>query len=365
MLSKTVTVTLPAALLIRDWWKQGRVTAADLLRLAPFFVAGLCVTLGDLFIYYGTRGPLSLDYSLLDRVLIAARALWFYLGKLLWPVDLTIFYPLWDVRADDLVSWVFPIATLALAAVLWLGRHRLGRGPLAGALFFAVTLSPVLGFIDYGHMQNSLVADRYQYLAAAGVMAVGAAACAGGVMMLPGWWRMGVKGLVAVMLVVLGILTWRQAGVYKDEITFFSHVVSVNPRQPLAHRRLAGKLVQAGRLQEALAAGRFAVEQLPDFPEAHFALGQAFLGLGRFDDAEKSFRRALEFNAGNKYVLHSMGESMRLRKRFERALEWYGAAVAVGSRLRPYASSHGLCPGGTPPVRRGRRFSEKGRVVAA
>ena len=84
LLSKSIVVTLPVALLIWHWWQQGRVTSTDLLRLVPFGVVGLVITVGDLS-FYQSREVLSLDYSLIERTLIAARALWFYAGKLLWP----------------------------------------------------------------------------------------------------------------------------------------------------------------------------------------------------------------------------------------------------------------------------------------
>ena len=143
LLSKSVVVTFPAALLIWHWWQRERVTSTDLFRLAPFFVVGLAVTLADLS-FYTSREPLSLGYSLIERVLIASRALWFYVGKLLWPTDLAVIYPLWDIRAGDPLAWAYLAAAVAVAVLLWLGRHRVGRGPLAGGLFYAVTLSPVL-----------------------------------------------------------------------------------------------------------------------------------------------------------------------------------------------------------------------------
>ena len=135
LLSKSIAITLPAALLIWHWWKQGRVTSMDLLRLVPFFVIGLVITVGDLSFYQSVE-PLSLGYSLTERTLIAARALWFYTGKLLWPSGLAVIYPLWDIRVADPLAWGYLIAAVALVAALWRFRHQLGRGPLAGALFF-------------------------------------------------------------------------------------------------------------------------------------------------------------------------------------------------------------------------------------
>ncbi len=337
LLSKSIVVTLPVALLIVPWWKQGRVTATDLLRLAPFFVVALCITLADLWFYYTARTALSLGYSLIERVLIAARALCFYVGKLFWPTDLAAIYPLWDIRVSDPLAWTYVVAVAALAALLWLGRHRVGRGPLAGVLFFAVTLSPVLGFLDYGYMMLSFVADRYQYLAAAGVMAVAAAAAAHGARRLPDRWKTGAQGLVGVVLVLLGTMTWHQAGIYRDEITFFGHVLSLNPQQAYAHRRVSIGLSQTGRLEEGLAAGRFAVEQLPDSADAHGVLGFALMKLRRFDEAEKSLHRALKIDPRDEYALQTMGEALRLQGQHEAALVWYRAALQVD---RGYAPAH-------------------------
>ena len=100
LLSKSIVVTLPVALLIWHWWKQGRVTSTDLLRLVPFCVVGLVITVGDLSFSRSVE-PLSLGYSLTERTLIAARALWFYAEKLLWPSELAVIYPLWDIRVGD------------------------------------------------------------------------------------------------------------------------------------------------------------------------------------------------------------------------------------------------------------------------
>ena len=245
LLSKSIAITLPAALLIWHWWKQGRVTSSDLLRLVPFGVVGLVITVGDMS-FYRSMEAVSFDYSLTERMLIASRALWFYAGKLLWPTDLAVIYPLWDIRVSDPLAWGYLITAVALAVVLWFFRPQLGRGPLAGALFFAVALSPLLGFVDYGYMQFSFVADRFQYLAGIGVMAVviGAATC--GVLRLPGLWQKGALGVATVALVVLGMLTWRQASIYRNDETFYRHIISLNPQARECPPQLKHGSVQAG-----------------------------------------------------------------------------------------------------------------------
>ena len=77
---------------------------------------------------------------------------------LFWPAHLAGIYPHWEVCE----ACVGASAAVALVAVLWLLRRRIGRGPLAGLLFFALTLSPVLGFVDFNFMLFSIVVDRYQ-----------------------------------------------------------------------------------------------------------------------------------------------------------------------------------------------------------
>ena len=345
-------VTLPAALLIRQWWEQGRVTQTDLIRLAPFFTLALCITVADLS-FYAAREPLSLGYSLAERALIAARALWFYAGKLLWPGELPVIYPLWDIRTGDPLAWAYVVAAAGLAAVLWLGRVRWGRGPLAGALFFAVTLSPTLGFVDYGYMQFSFVADRFQYLAGIGVLAVGVGAAVHGACRLRDRAStIGAGALLVAVVAVLATMTWRQTGIYRDEITFFGHIVSHNPAARGAHHNLGIVLMEENRLDEALAALRIAVEQLPDAANVRSDLGRALLKLERFDQAEEHLRRALEqdpehLNAQQNYeralqldpddtdTLDRFGMLRFVQKRYAEALGLYTTMV----RLQPDAAN--------------------------
>ena len=70
--------------------------------------------------------PVSFDYSLVERVLIAAPALWFYAGKLLWPVDLAVIYPHWDLA--DPLNWSYVLAGVALVLLLYFAG-AFGRMP--------------------------------------------------------------------------------------------------------------------------------------------------------------------------------------------------------------------------------------------
>ena len=320
MLSKSIVVTLPVALLIWHWWKQGRVTATDLLRLVPFFAVGLVIAVGDLS-FYQSMEPLSLGYSLTERTLIAARALWFYADKLLWPTNLAVVYPLWDIRVADPLAWGYLLSAVALAVALWYFRSQLGRGLLAGALFFAITLSPVLGFVDYGYMQYAFVADRFQYLAGIGVIAVVIGAATHGVGRLTSSWQKGALGVATVALVALGMLTWRQASIYRDNETFYRHIIALNPQARDIHHNLGSVLYKQERYEEALDATRIAIEQRPDYAKTYANLGLILTELGRFEEAETHLRRAIALNPQVQNGHLNLGKALINQRRFEESID--------------------------------------------
>ena len=326
LMSKSIVVTLPVALLIWPWWKQGRVTSTDLLRLVPFFVVGLAITVGDLSFYQSVE-PLSLGYSLTERTFIAARALWFYVGKLLWPTNLAVIYPLWEIRVSAPLTWGYLVAAIALVMALWGFRRQLGCGPLVGALFFAVTLSPVLGFIDYGYMQYAFVADRFQYLAGIGVIAVVIGSAAYSVRLLPGLWQKGALAGAAVVLVMLGVLTWRQASIYQDNETFNRHIIALNPQARDAHLHLGNALHKQGRYEEALAAYRVSVEQRPNHFKTHANLGAVLGMLGRFKEAETHLRHAIALNPQAQNAHFNLGIILYKQGQYEEALNITRVAI--------------------------------------
>ena len=328
LLSKSIVITLPVALLLWHWWQQGRVTLTDLWRLVPFGVIGLVITVGDLSFYSSLTGAFDvIDYSLTERTLIAAHALWFYAGKLLWPSELAVIYPRWDIRVTDPLAWGYLIAAVALVVALWHFRHRLGLGPLAGTLFFMVTLSPVLGFVDYGYMQFAFVADRFQYLAGLGVMAVVIGAVTYGVRSLSDSWQKGTRVVAAVAIVVLGLLTWRQVGIWSDDETHLRHIISHNPQAWDVHFSLGRVLFDQKRYDEAIAVCRVAIEQRPDHAKAHNITGAALHRLGRFEEAEIYLRRAIQINPQIQNTHAHLGAALSEQGRLEEAITAYRVAI--------------------------------------
>jgi len=300
LMSKTVTATLPAALLAIFWWRRGRIAwRRDVLPLLPWFAVGAPAGLFTAWVEKTPRliGAQGADYalSLSQRFLLAGRVPWFYSSKVLWPANLMFFYPRWKIDSGQWWQYLFPLGMAALAAAL-VRLARKNRGPLAGFLIFTGTLLPVLGFLNVYPFRYSWVADHFQYLASLGIIVPAAAGLAVLARRIaPG--KIGAIVLSALLLTTLGAATWRRSGVYRDEETLFRDNLKGNPDSPDLHNDLGVALMRAGRRPEAAAEFEAAVRLKPDRPDFHDNLGLALAAIpGRGPDAIAEYQTALRID---------------------------------------------------------------------
>ncbi len=328
VLSKTVTCTFPAAVLLVVWWQRGRLVWRDVLAMGPFLVFG--VTLGMITVRLekalGALGP-EYDLSFFDRVCVAGRALWFYVGKLLWPVELIFTYPRWEIDAARPEQWLWPVAAVLVMLGLFVFRARLGRGPVTAVLFFAGTLFPALGFFNVYPMRFSFVADHFQYLASVGMITLFTAGVAR-------WCQaagapVAKVGLVVclVVLVLFGVKTWSLGKDYQSAETIFRSVVAHNPGSVMARRNLGIELANRGADREAKEQFEKAVELLPDGAGSIYNLGVVCLRLGLVDEAIGHYRRALALDPGNAEYWNDYGVALAMAGRLPEAAEAFASAL--------------------------------------
>jgi tetratricopeptide (TPR) repeat protein len=285
ILTKSVTATLPAALLVLAWWQRGALTwRRDIAPLLPWFALGLAAGLCTAWVERRFVGAEGAAYALdpLQRVLLAGRVPWFYLGKLLWPAGLSFVYPRWTIDVSAAWQYAFGLAALAVLAVGWSLRGRT-RAPLAGTLFFCGTLFPALGFFNVYPFIYSYVADHFQYLACLGVIVPVSAWLALTLASLPAWVR---RGVPAALVAILGFLTWQQAHDYRDNVTLYRATLARNPAAWMAAYNLGMELAARNETDAALASYREALRLRPDYAEAHGNLAMSLLTLpDRKDEA--------------------------------------------------------------------------------
>jgi tetratricopeptide (TPR) repeat protein len=332
LLSKTVTCTLPAILLLLLWGKRGRLTAADLRTTVPLFAIGLALAVMTIWMertHVGARG-VHWDLSLGQRVLIAGRALWFYAASLAWPVSLSFVYPRWTVDVASIGQWLYPLAAALVGGGLWLGRDRFGRWPLVAVAGVAVTLAPALGFIDVYPMRYTFVADHYQYLASLFLIAPVAALLVDAAERRHVAWP--ARSIAAtVLLVLLATLTWRRATTFVDQETLWHDVLAKNPTASMAYINLGIWLQQTGRAPEAVGAFEAALRLEPDDPEIHGNLGIALAMVGRGAEARRHLERALALAPESPQAHSNLANALAAAGDLAAAADHYRTAV----RLKP------------------------------
>ncbi len=313
LLSKTVACTLPAALLLIQWWKNdGRLKAKNFLPLAPFVIAGGALGWVTAWMERHHVGASGSGFSLtfVDRILIAGRDLWFYAAKLLWPAKLTFMYPKWQPDPSAIAQWLFPVAAAGVVLGLWLARKKIGRGPITACLYFVITLSPALGFVDVFPFRYSYVADHFQYLACLGLLVP-----AGAIL------RRAPATLTGAILIMLAFLTWRQTAPYRNLETLWRDTISKNPESWMAHSNLAVTVLAQGNASEALSHLETANALRPHQFEIESTMGSVLLNLGRIDDALPYLERAAGVGAIDAPVHYNLATAYYKKERFTEALD--------------------------------------------
>lgn len=328
LLSKSVVAPLPAVLLVIHWWKRGDLSWQTVRPLVPFFALSVATGLLTIWLEKHHVGAEGEDWtlSIAERWLVAGRAIWFYVGKLVWPSPLMFIYPRFVIDSGAAWQYLFPLGVLVAFAALWTLRGRIGRGPLAAVLIFCGLLVPALGFVDVWPFRYSFVADHYQYHACVALVTlVASVATLAARRYLPENLSIFAAGGV---LLLLGMLTFRQAELYENLGTLSADNVAKNPDSWVAHLNLGVYLESDGKGAEALSEYREAVRLNPRAPDAHGALGFMLLQAGQPEEALEQFQAALaimpEFARaiyGKGVLLLNEGKLDEAQKHFEHVIE--------------------------------------------
>lgn len=369
IVSKTVVIALPPAILVIIWWKRGRVAMREIAELIPFMAVGLFFAMLTIKAEAPKVAAVAdlIPYTFLDRCAIAGHALWFYAGKLLWPYPLTAVYPLWDADASaEPALLLYSIAALAVFGLLWFRREKLGRGPLAAGLIFAGTLAPVLGFFNFSTMSMTLAADHYQYHASIALLALVVSGADGVLTALGEHARKLGAAVGAAVLAALGVLSfvhalnfenaqtlWTQnlehnpdswpahynlaaeaarAGKADVAIAYYREAIRVRPRDSTNYNNLAFVLLNAGRVDEAIIEFQHSLMWKPDDPEVRSNLGYAMLKMNNLDGAEAQFERAIQTRPNLAAAHAGLGAVLVKKDRLSEAAKRYLEAIELAPR---------------------------------
>lgn len=375
LMAKPMLVTLPFVLLLLDWWPLGRFSAtgpgipdrpdetAPLAQTGARSAAGrlvlekvplllLSVASAIVTVYAQKSGealastevvPLGLRIS---NALVAYAA---YIGKMVWPGNLAIIYPL----PAQVPSWEAAGAVLLLGGVSVIVFRRMRRSPflLVGWLWFLGTLVPVIGLVQVG---IQAMADRYTYIPFIGLFIM----IAWGVpQLLEGWRhrRIALAAAAVVIVVLFSVATWRQTGYWKDSRALFTHAIDHTTGNYMAHLNLGTALAEQGNLAEAEKHYREALRINPNLAMAYFNLGNTLMAQGRSAESVGCYLEAVRiapnyvnahYNLGvafsglgmNREAVTAYAEALRIRPDFAKARTGLGIALAREGRFEEAAS---------------------------
>ena len=331
LFSKATACTLPAALLLILWLKGRPINRFRLAQIVPFLALGAGMGLLAMWwerYHQGTEGRFF-SLGLPERILIASHAIWFYAGKLVWPVNLTFSYPQWTINPADPFAYGWLVAGAGLCGAIYYARRFTGRSVEVAALFYAVTLSPLLGFIMLYTFCYSFVADHYQYVASIGPIALAAGGITTALRFLGKQKSFLKPALCGALLLTLGVLTWRQSGMYADLETLWRTTIARNPNSYLAHESLSGVLLRKGQVEEALAHLRKALALHPDYAEAHYNFGVALDLKGQVDEAMAQFQKALEIQPDYLKACNNLGNGFLEKGQVDEAIIQFRKALKI------------------------------------
>jgi len=374
MASKSSAVILPIVLCLCAWWMERRWSWQNLVRLGPMFLMSLATAAVSMWtqklqLAGGSDSQWVRTWP--QRLVTAGDAVWFYLGKLVWPHPLITGYPRWQIDGGRWTAYLPLLAVIVVLFIFWRNRETWSRPWFFVFAYFLAALLPILGLVDNYIFRYSLVFDHFQYLASMGPLALAGAAMARWAdLVLPDRRRLQAI-LGAGVLLLFGLLSWQRAQAFQSEETLWTDTLSsvpnswmahsglgaaflngdrddeaivqlqaalvINPRDVRSHCNLGHALYKKGRVDEALAQYAVTLTMNPNYPKAHYNLGAALLKMGREDEAIAQFQAALEIDPDDAEAHYNLGLALLQKREIDEALAEFQRALVSNPG---YAEAH-------------------------
>ena len=335
LLSKAAVAPLPLVLLGIAWWRRGRIEWTDFRRTIPFLAIALALSLTTIwFQYHKAIGDVVVrEDGLGSRLAVAGCAVWFYLSKALLPLNLAFIYPRWQIPMSGVPAFLPGLLVLVALGLGWQLRHRWGREVLFGLSYYVLLLLPVLGPLKIYFMLYSFVADHWQYFS---IISICALVAAGLDTILERLRQPLLRSVVVVALLgSLGVLTWRQAGIYRDAETLWTDTLLKNPACWVAHYNLGVIYDARGDESQAMQQYEQALRLKPDYPMAHINLGIDLVDQGKLDEAIQHYHLALQFKPGYADTHVNLGLALTRQGKLTEAVQQFEEAIRLKPDIAP------------------------------
>ena len=333
LMSKPMTVTLPFTLLLLDYWPlrrwPDRTWGSLCLEKAPLFILATVASITTV-IYQRGSGMLDFGETLSRGARIGNALVSYsrYLWKLLWPANLSPYYPhpgawSWWAMAGSL------LVLLAGCTLAWRERER-RRWLAFGWLWYLGTLVPAIGLVQSG---GHSMADRYTYVPFLGLFTAIAWTCAEAITRWPAL-RVPLGCAAGSALVACAAMSAKQVSAWKDGLTLCQHTQATVGEDEVVLRMSGAAYAVAGRpAEELITFYQQSLEKYPEYPYFLSQLGEILARAGRFDEAWPYLNRVCALRPADARSFNNLGGICIMAGRLDEAERHLRQAETLDPRL--------------------------------
>lgn len=341
LLAKPATVPMIFVLLLLSWHMKKRLDRRDVLAWLPLAALSLAAALFHIWVeshHLTTEEIPAAAWP--ERIIAAGRALWHYAAEVIWPASLMALHPQWSIDSGNFLPYLFPLTAAIVPITLFLLRKRIGSGPFVAVSAFGLMISPVLGLVPFVGLKYAPVWDHHVYLPAIGLIVLVSSSVA----LISYRNKIPQPALVSalsVLLLLLGVLSWRHARVYENLETLMQHSISRNPDSPYAYTHLVFAMREQGRIPEAIEHLNKAIQLDPENAQAHAELGYFYMSQRDLKASILHSQRAVEINPRSTKALNNLGLAFVQQNNAHAGVEYLSRAAELDPKYAEARSNLG------------------------
>lgn len=327
LMSKPMVVTLPAIMILFDFWplnrmasRKGNLLLWQLKEKAPFFVLSAVFTI---ITFFAQHNPHAESFPPGFRIMRASVSFVTYLEKIFWPDHLAFYYPF----SNQLPAWpvIFSVSLIVAVSVTVIILFKRLPYLFVGWLWYAITIFPIIGILN---APAKPISDHYTYLPSIGITMM----LAWGIPLLFPTENIRRKILfpaAIIFICIMAVLTWQQCRYWKNGLALFSHALMTTRDNAVAHSFLAVELDKDGKTNEAMYHHNEAIRIIPDYFEAYYKRGNTYVKLGQYQYAIDSYNAAIRLNPYYAASYNGRGTAYAETGQYQKAIENYSKAITL------------------------------------
>jgi protein O-mannosyl-transferase len=325
LLSKAMAASLPVVLLLTDYFKGRKISLKAILEKVPFFLLAIAFGVVAVLAQKSSGTTFNIEiFTFPQRLIFAFYGFITYLFKLVFPLNLSAFYPYPVANGENIPIQYYAYILLFLGLVAYvIYSLRSSKKIFFGIGFFAITIFLVLQLLPVG---NTVMADRYSYIPSIGIFYLAGE----GFNLL---WSKKFNWVAIILLCAFTIFfsakTYTKCGVWENNMTLWNDVISQNQNIALAYYGRGVAFKDENKINEALNDYSKAIQLNPDYADAYYNRGALLLNANKIDEALNDFNKAIQLNPGDAKAYSNRGALFLNANKIDEALNDFNNAIQL------------------------------------